>query len=55
MDTNYIPHSLIKEIYPHMIADNYVIMIRTTNMGDYYTKLSMETNASGINGTFIKR
>lgn len=52
---SFIAHSEIKEIYPHMIGDRFVICIRTSSYGTWYTEKNMGTSSSGVHGEFIKR
>jgi len=54
---NYIPHSLIKDIYPRLNMNNELYLaIRLNNGFEYNTlpyKSHIKTDANGITGNFI--
>jgi hypothetical protein len=54
--TNYIPHSLIKDIYPRLdINNNPYLKIRLNDNSEYDCRTHITTDANGITGKFIKQ
>jgi hypothetical protein len=52
--TNYIPHSLIKDIYPRLdINNNPYLRIRLNDNSEYDCRTHITTDANGISGKFI--
>lgn len=53
---NYIPHSLIKDIYPRLDINNQPFIRIRLNDGTEYNALTnkhITTDANGIHGNFI--